>query len=69
MRQLNVRIMALPAMPIASAYARAEDLNNHAVTLGGWVFYRHQAWGLGKGFVNDGFHEDPSSSKPPTKRA
>jgi hypothetical protein len=61
MRQLNVRIMTFPAMPVASAYTRAKDLNNHTVTLGGRVFDCHQTWGLGKGFVNYGFHEDPST--------
>ncbi|MBD9462047.1 hypothetical protein IB266_03190 [Pseudomonas sp. Pdm06] len=30
MGQLNIRIMTFPAMPVASAYARAKDLNNHA---------------------------------------
>ncbi|ALQ04552.1 hypothetical protein AK973_4103 [Pseudomonas brassicacearum] len=33
MGQLNVRIMTFPAMPVASAYAHAKDLNNHA----GWL--------------------------------
>ncbi|MNG30840.1 hypothetical protein D3C84_1165350 [compost metagenome] len=61
MGQLNIRIMTFPAMPVASADARAKDLNHHTVTLGGRVFDGHQTWGLGKGFVNYGFHEDPST--------
>lgn len=57
MRQLDVRIMPLPAVPVAAADAGAPHLYDHAVTLRRRVFDVHQARRLGKGFVDNCFHE------------
>jgi hypothetical protein len=68
-RQLDVRIVSLPAVPVAAANAARHDLQHDTVSVGYWVRYPLDFGRGGKGSVYDSFHLSRRSERPVSSRS